>query len=186
MEQNKKGFMNIQLFADEAVDGVGADATVDYQALYNTAMGEIEKLKKQVSKVNSENAEYKREKQAQKQAQMTEEDKRKIEQQELLDKLAEVEKQLDTYKLKDTLNAQGYTAKEIDLLIKGGCTAEVYAKIMNDRLTAQAESLKATNLVNSTATPPAGATDGEKLTNAQRILGNGYDNAQEIKNKFNK
>lgn len=183
MEQNKKGFMNIQLFADEAVDGVaGAEATVDYQTLYNTAMGEIEKLKKQISKVNSENAEYKR----QKQAQMTEEEKRAQEQADLMTQLQDVQKQLDTYKLKDTLNAQGYTAKEIDLLIKGGCTAEVYAKIMNDRLTAQAESLKATNLVNSTATPPAGATDGEKLTNAQRILGNGYDNAQEIKNKFNK
>lgn len=183
MEQNKKGFMNIQLFADEAVDGVaGEEATVDYQALYNTAMGEIEKLKKQISKVNSENAEYKR----QKQAQMTDEEKKAQEHKDLLAQLDQVKKQLDTYKLKDTLNAQGYTAKEIDLLIKGGCTAEVYAKIMNDRLTAQAESLKATNLVNSTATPPAGATEGEKLTNAQRILGNGYDNAQEIKNKFNK
>ena len=48
MEQNKKGFMNIQLFADDAVDGVaGEEATVDYQALYNTAMGEIENFKKQ-------------------------------------------------------------------------------------------------------------------------------------------
>lgn len=182
MENNKKGFMNIQLFAEASVDGIGADATVDYQALYNTAMGEIDKLKKQISKVNSENAEYKR----QKQAQMTEEEKKAQEQADLMAQLQDVQKQLDTYKLKDSLNTQGYTAKEIDLLIKGGCTAEVYAKIMNDRLSSQVESLKAQNLVNSTATPPAGATKGEKLTNAQRILGQNADNAQEIKNKFNK
>lgn len=182
MENNKKGFMNIQLFGEEGVDtGVVAEEP-NYQDLYTQAMGEIEKLKRQISKVNSENAEYKRKAQAQ----MSEEDKRKIEQQELLDKLAEAEKQLNTYKLKDTLVAQGYTAKEIELLVNGGCSAEVYAKIMNDRLTAQAESLKAQNLVNSTTTPPVGATDGEKLTNAQRIIGTGVDNAQEIKNKFNK
>ena len=185
MKKNKKGFMNIQLFADSDVAGDQVVETpTNFEELYTNAMGEIEKLKRQISKVNSENAEYKR----QKQAQMTEEEKRAQEQADLMAQLQEVQKQLDTYKLKDSLNAQGYTAKEIDLLIKGGCTAEVYAKIMNDRLSAQAESLKAQNLVNSTTTPPVGTADGgaEPLTNAQRIMQKGFDNAQDIKNKFNK
>lgn len=175
--------MNIQLFAEEATDGI-QEQSVDYQALYTQAMGEIEKLKNQMSKVNSENAEYKRKAKAQ----MSDEEKKAQEHNDLLAQLEQVQKQLDAYKLKDTLAKQGYTSKEIDLLIDGGCSAEVYAKIMNDRLTAQAESIKAQNIVNSTTTPPVGTVDGgaEPMTRAQRILSTSIDNAQEIKNKFNK
>ena len=175
--------MNIQLFAEEATDGI-QEQSVDYQALYTQAMGENEKLKNQMSKVNSENAEYKRKAKAQ----MSDEEKKVQEHNDLLAQLDQVQKQLDAYKLKDTLAKQGYTSKEIDLLIDGGCSAEVYAKIMNDRLTAQAESIKAQNIVNSTTTPPVGTVDGgaEPMTRAQRILSTSIDNAQEIKNKFNK
>lgn len=184
MEQSK---INIQLFADEptatATDTV-VDAPQNFEQLYTDAMGEIDRLKKQMSRVNSENADYKRKMQAQ----MTDEEKRVQEQNDLLARLQQAEEQLNTYKMRDTLVKQGFTAQEIELLVKGNCSAEVYAKIMNDRLSAQAESLKAQNLVNSTTQPPVGTLDGgnDTLTYAQRILSKSGDNAQEIKTKFNK
>lgn len=183
--ENRK--INIQLFAEEptaTAPETSTDAPQNFEQLYTDAVGEIERLKKQMSKVNSENADYKRKMQAQ----MTDEEKRVAEQNDLLAKLQQAEEQLNTYKLRDDLVKQGFTAQEIEMLVKGNCSAEVYVKIMNDRLMAQAESLKAQNLVNSTTTPPVGTIDGtnEPLTYAQRILKNGNDNGQDIKSKFNK
>lgn len=184
MEKRK---INIQLFAEEpsATAPETADAPQNFEQLYTDAMGEIDRLKKQMSKVNSENADYKRKIQAQ----MTDDEKRVAEQNDLLARLQQAEEQLNTYKLRDDLVKQGFTAQEIEMLVKGNCSAEVYVKIMNDRLMAQAESLKAQNLVNSTTTPPVGTMDGttEKLTNAQRIIKSGNDgNGKDIKSKFNK
>lgn len=184
MEKRK---INIQLFAEEptpTATDTATDVPQNFEQLYTDAMGEIDRLKKQMSRVNSENADYKRKAQAQ----MTEEEKRVQEQNELLAKLQLAEEQLNTYKMRDDLVKQGFTAQEVEMLIKGNCSAEIYAKIMQDRLSAQAESLKAQNLVNSTTTPPVGAMDGtnEPLTYAQRILKNSGDQTQDIKSKFNK
>ena len=66
MENNKKGFMNIQLFGDEPTGATTPETQntqppeKDYKHEYEKQLMEIEKLKNAISKTNSENAEYKR------------------------------------------------------------------------------------------------------------------------------
>lgn len=122
----------------------------DYKALYEqtlkraeTAEAEATKQKGLKDNYAKENAEYKRKAEAQ----MTDDEKKAKEWQELLDGKAELEAKVARFELEKQFVANGFSAEETDKLINGNFAAKDIADIIKARCdeavkSAQAEGVK--------------------------------------------
>lgn len=142
------------------------------------------KLKETNSKTNSEMAELKRQEKSRLEK---EKEKMSIEEKTSLE-LDTLRKQVQSYELKDTLLAQGYTAKEVEKLMSENCSPKVYAEIMAERMKEQENSLKAQSIATSTPNLILGGgqskvkeTLGEQLAKSRATTVN-----QDAKNYYNK
>lgn len=188
--KNKKGFMNIQLFAE--ADGATTPTTdtqtdnqIDYESEYKKVLAErdsykaeAEKQKGLKDKYASENANANKMLKDMKQAQMSDEQKKAFEMQETLDKLQksvehsqELEAELRTMKLEKELLSNGFTGEESEKLINGNFAVKDIADIIKAKVEEAVKSTKAELLKGSTTTPPMGSptTNGNGKTKAEQI-----------------
>ena len=145
----------------------GQEITIEsLQKQLSELQGNYDKLKETNSKTNSEMAEYKRQEKIR-----LEKEKEKLSNEEKTNlELEDLRKQVSNYALKDSLLAQGYTAKEVEKLMADNCSPKVYAEIMADRMKEQEKSLKAEQIVKSTPQQPLGNKGGGKEeTLAQKL-----------------
>ena len=152
---------------------VGAPET-DYKALYEqtlkraeTAEAEAKKQKGLKDTYATENAEYKR-KEA---AQMTDDEKKAKELQELIDGKKSLEAEIAKLKLERDFSANGFTAEETAKLIDGNFAPKDLANIFKARVDEAVKSAKAESTKNSTA---------------DSLLGNGTANKGDAKSDFQK
>lgn len=163
MENNeKKGFINIQLFAEnqsgaETPDEQGTQ--IDYEAEYKKVVAErdafkseVEKQKQLKDKYATENADYKR-KEVEK---MSDEEKRANELKELIDSKNKMETELKQMRLEKDLLANGFSTEESEKLIKGNFAVKDIADILKIRMEAQEKSIRAEILKSSTPEAPQG------------------------------
>lgn len=112
---------------------------MNYKQEYERQLLEIEKLRSAISKVNSENAEYKRKADAQ----MSEEEKKAKELQDLVTQNEEMNARIAQMQLEKDLLANGFTAEEIKKLIDGKFTPKDIAEIIKKRVDEAVKSTKA-------------------------------------------
>jgi len=195
MENNeKKGFINIQLFAEnqegaETPNNAGepnAEQQIDYRAKYEEALLEIEKQKKVKDQYATENANYKK-KEIEK---MTDEEKKANELKELIDSKNKMEAELNQMRLEKDLLANGFTAEESEKLIKGNFAVKDIADIIKARLEASEKSIRAELIKNSTPTQPMGSgntnttTQGSYAEKLAKSQFEGSDKLQKIKDLY--
>lgn len=111
----------------------------NYKQEYEKQLVEIEKLKNAISKTNSENAEYRRKAEAQ----MTEEEKKQKEWQEVLERNKQMSKQIEQMQLEKDLLANGFNSEESAKLIDGKFGVKIIADIIKTRVEAAVKSAKA-------------------------------------------
>ena len=185
MENNKIKFVNIQLFAEPTGvetptnDTQSSEETINYEAEYKKQALEIERLKNAISKTNSENAEYKK----REQARLTDDEKFAIE-------LETLRKENATFKLRDSLLSEGYTAKEVEKLISADCSPKAYAEIMNERIKAQEKNSKASAIKTSTIEQSLGSDinkGNEETSYAEKLAKETFaSSSNNIKNIYKK
>lgn len=158
MENNKKGFMNIQLFGDEPTGATTPETQntqqpeKDYKHEYEKQLMEIEKLKNAISKTNSENAEYKR-KELEK---MSDDEKRQKEYQELVDSNNALAEELRIIKLEKEIMSEGFSAEECKELIDSKFAPKTLANILKARVEVAVKSAGASQLKDGTPNTPMG------------------------------
>lgn len=152
---------------------VGTPET-DYKALYEQTLKRAETAEAEASKQKGlkdtyakENAEYKRKAEAQ----MTDDEKKAKEWQEILDGKAQLEAEVATLKLEKEFVANGFSADETDKLIKGNFAVKDIADIIKARVDEAVKSAKAEATKSSTATS---------------LLGNGTADNGDAKSDFQK
>lgn len=152
---------------------VGAPET-DYKALYEqtlkraeTAEAEAKKQKGLKDTYATENAEYKRKAEAQ----MTDDEKKAKELQELIDGKKSLEAEIAKLKLERDFSANGFTAEETAKLIDGNFAPKDIADIIKARVDEGVKSAKA---------------EATKSSTAETLLGNGTANKGETKSDFQK
>lgn len=152
---------------------VGAPET-DYKALYEqtlkraeTAEAEAKKQKGLKDTYATENAEYKRKAEAQ----MSDDEKKAKELQDLIDGKKSLEAEVAKLKLERDFSANGFSAEETAKLLDGNFAPKDIADIIKARVDEGVKSAKAESTKNSTA---------------ETLLGNGTANKGEAKSDFQK
>lgn len=189
--KNKKGFMDIQLFAE--ADGATTPTTdtpttnqIDYESEYKKVLAErdsykaeAEKQKGLKDKYASENADYKK-KEIDK---MTDDEKRQKEYQDIMDSNKQMEAKLREFELKEQLFNNGFTGEESKKLIEGKFAPEVIAEIIKTKVDEAVKSSKAELLKVSTKTPPMGNgnADGNGESPFQTYQKSKQTNTNEVK-----
>lgn len=163
-----------------------ATATIDYEAEYKKVVAErdsfkaeADKQKQMKDKYATENAEYKRKAEAQ----MSDDEKRQKEYDELVSSKQTLEAEVTKYKTEKEILANGFTATESEILIKGGCPIELVkplADIVKARADELEKTIRAQLLKETTQTSPMGnGTVGqEKKTGYQA-----YEESRQVGNK---
>ncbi|MBR2388231.1 MAG: hypothetical protein IKB02_05625 [Clostridia bacterium] len=146
----------------------------DYKALYEQTLKRAETAEAEVSKQKGlkdnyakENAEYKRKVEAQ----MTDDEKKAKEWQELLDGKANLEAEVAQLKLEKEFVANGFSAEETEKLIKGNFAVKDIADIIKARCEEAVKSAKA---------------EATKSSTADSLLGNGTADKGDSKSNFQK
>lgn len=164
-------------------------ATVDYEAEYKKMVAErdgyraeAEKQKKLKDQYATENAEYKKKSVEN----MSAEEKRQKEYDELVASNKNFEAELNKLKTERELLANGFTAEESEKLIKDGCPialVKTIAEMFNARKTELEKTLKAQLLKETTQSAPMGkgTVGGEHKTNYQAYMDAKNQEAQEVK-----
>ena len=188
MENNEKGFINIQLLAEDSQgaatpDTTNTQSTIDYESEYKKVLAERDSFKAEVEKQKGlkdnyakENAEYKR-KELEK---MTDDEKKAKELQDLIESKNKMEAEIRTMKLEKDLLANGFTTEESAELIKDNFAVSTIAKIMKSKIEEAVKSAKAEGLKETTPSSPMGngTTNGETKSGFQV-----YQESQEKKSK---
>lgn len=147
------------------------EPTINYEEAYKKAIAErdsykleAEKQKGLKDKYASENADYKKKAEAQ----MSEEEKKAKEWQELLDSKKEMESKLSQMQLEKDLLANGFTTEESEKLIKGNFAVKDIATIIKERVDSAVKSAQAEFTKNSTSQSlmGKGSTDGKETKSA--------------------
>lgn len=164
-------------------------ATVDYEAEYkkmvaerDTYKAEAEKQKQMKDKYATENAEYKKKSIEN----LSAEEKRQKEYDELVASNKNFEAELNKLKTERELLANGFTAEESEKLIKGGCPIELVktiAELYNARKTELEKTLKAQLLKETTQSAPMGkgTVGANQKTAYQSYMESKNQEAQEVK-----
>lgn len=146
----------------------------DYKALYEqtlkraeTAEAEAKKQKGLKDTYATENAEYKRKAEAQ----MSDDEKKAKELQDLIDGKKSLEAEVAKLKLERDFSANGFSAEETAKLLDGNFAPKDIADIIKARVDEGVKSAKAESTKNSTA---------------ETLLGNGTANKGEAKSDFQK
>lgn len=152
---------------------VGTPET-DYKALYEQTLKRAESAEAEAKKQKglkdtyaTENAEYKRKAEAQ----MTDDEKKAKELQELIDGKKSLEAEIAKLKLERDFSANGFTAEETAKLIDGNFAPKDLADIIKARVDEAVKSAKA---------------EATKTSTADTLLGNGTANKGEAKSDFQK
>lgn len=160
---------------------VGATETTDYKALYEqtlkraeTAEAEAKKQKGLKDTYATENAEYKRKAEAQ----MSDEEKKAKEWQELLDGKKNLEAEVAQLKLEKEFVANGFSAEETEKLIKGNFAVKDIADIIKARCEEAVKSAKAEATKSSTAETLLGKGSAKEDAKSD------FQKHQESKQKF--
>lgn len=177
--ENKKGFINIQLFAElegatTPTTDTQTDSQFDYESEYKKVLAErdsfkaeMEKQKGLKDKYASENADYKK-KELDK---MTDDEKRAKEFQDVMESNKKMEAELRTMKLEKDLLANGFTGEESEKLINGNFAIKDIADIIKAKVDEAVKSAKAELLKGTTTTPPMGSptANNNGKTKAEQI-----------------
>ena len=131
---------------NETTQTTNVTQTVDYEAEYKKILAERDSLKAESEKQKqlkdkyaSENAEYRRKAEAQ----MSEEEKKQKEWQEVLDRNKQMSKQIEQMQLEKDLLANGFNSEESAKLIDGKFAVKIIADIIKARVEAAVKSAKA-------------------------------------------
>lgn len=146
---------------------------IDYKAEYEKVIAERDGLKTEVDKQKklkdqyaSENAEYKRKADAQ----MTEEEKKAKELQEIIDSKNKAEAELAQMRLERECLTNGFTAEETEKLVNGKFAVKDIAEIVKSRVDDAVKSAKAELTKNSTSQEllGKGSADGNTKSEFQK------------------
>lgn len=146
---------------------------IDYKAEYEKAIAERDGLKNEVDKQKklkdqyaSENAEYKRKADAQ----LTEEEKKAKELQEIIDGKNKAEAELAQMRIERECLTNGFTAEETEKLINGKFAVKDIAEIVKSRVDEAVKSAKAELTKNSTSQEllGKGSADGDGKSECQK------------------
>ena len=174
--ENKMGFMNIQLFGEDSTDATtsnttGTETQIDYESEYKKVLAErdsykaeAEKQKGLKDKYASENADYKK-KELDK---MTDDEKKAKELQDLIDSKNKMEAEIKQMKLEKDLLANGFTAEESAKLIKSNFSVKDIAEIIKDKVDLAVKSAKAEMIKGTT---PSAQMGNGTTNNAQEKTG---------------
>ena len=176
---------------DNATNGAEntATATIDYEAEYkkmvaerDTYKAEADKQKRMKDQYATENAEYKKKAEAQ----MSDDERRQKEYDELVSSKQNLEAEITKYKTEKEILANGFTATESEILIKGGCPIELVkpiADIVKARADELEKTIRAQLLKETTQTSPMGnGTVGkEQKTRYQEYEESRQAEAKEVK-----
>lgn len=145
----KKGFINIQLFAEPEgtpIPQTDTPPSIDYESEYKKMMAErdafkaeAEKQKGLKDKYASENAGYKK-KELEK---MTDDEKRAKEYQDLVESKNKMEEEIRMMRLERDLLSNGFSAEESEKLIKSNFSVAEIANIVKTRVEDAVKSAKA-------------------------------------------
>lgn len=165
-----------------------ATATIDYEAEYkkmvaerDTYKAEAEKQKRMKDQYATENADYKKKAEAQ----MSDDERKQKEYDELVASKQNLEAEVTKYKTEREILANGFTADESEILIKGGCPIELVkplADILKARTTELEKTIKAQLLKETTQPSPMGnGTVGKEKTGYQAYEESRQTGAKEVK-----
>lgn len=96
---------------------------------YDDKSKELTTAHEAIKKLTSENAEKTR----QLREKMSEAEKKAEADKEFTSQYEDILKELENYKLKDTLISNGFSSEEVKLLVENNCSPEIYAKIFAKR-----------------------------------------------------
>lgn len=159
MKTFKKGFINIQLFAEP--DGATTPDTsansetppsVNYEQEYKKLQIELEKQKKLKDDYAKESAGYKK----QLAEKMTDDEKNAQAQKEFADRMAILEAENKSMKLEKELLTSGFTTEESEKLIKGNFAIKDIAEILKTRVEDAVKSARAELIKETTPSSPMG------------------------------
>lgn len=160
--------------AENAQTEMNTGAQIDYEAEYNKMVAErdsykaeAEKQKRMKDQYATENADYKKKAEAQ----MSDEDKRAKEMQDLIDGKKLLEAEVAKLKLERDFSANGFTAEETAKLIDGNFAPKDIADIIKARVDDGVKSAKA---------------EATKSSTADTLLDNGTANKENEKSNFQK
>lgn len=157
MKNNKKRFINIQLFADEPTGATTPeistqDGGVNYEQEYKKLQLELEKQKKLKDEYAKESAGYKK----QLADRMTDDEKNAQAQKEFEERMAQLESENKAYKLEKGLLSEGFTADECNKLISNNFDGKVIMDIIKARIEDNTKSVKAGLIKATTPADPLG------------------------------
>ena len=178
----KKGFINIQLFAEPegtTIPQTDTPPSIDYESEYKKMLAErdafkaeAEKQKGLKDKYASENAGYKK-KELEK---MTDDEKRAKEYQDLVDSKNKMEEEIRVMRLERDLLSNGFSAEESEKLIKSNFSVAEIANIVKTRVedavkSAKAEAIKTdtpSSLIGNGTAKGDGKSDFQKFQEKQK------------------
>lgn len=178
----KKGFINIQLFAEPegtTIPQTDTPPSIDYESEYKKVLAErdafkaeAEKQKGLKDKYASENAGYKK-KELEK---MTDDEKRAKEYQDLVESKNKMEEEIRMMRLERDLLSNGFSAEESEKLIKSNFSVAEIANIVKTRVedavkSAKAEAIKTdtpSSLVGNGTAKGDGKSDFQKFQESQK------------------
>lgn len=126
----------------------------DYKLEYEKQLMEIEKLKNAISKTNSENAEYKRQELERKKKELEslpEIEKLREENKAIVESNSKMEAKIKEMELEKELVFNGFSATEIEKLVKGKFAVKDIAEIIKSRVDEAVKSAKAEMTKGSTS-----------------------------------
>jgi hypothetical protein len=133
---------------------------VDYEKLYKQSEEEKANFKKRIDELCAENKAYK-DKEI---ASMSEAQKAELARQQREEEISRIIKENATFKKQASLIDAGYSKEEVALIMENDSPA-TFAKIMNDRIVKNTESIKLQNVKDSTINPQNNGTSQEKRFN---------------------
>lgn len=167
----KKGFINIQLFAEPegtTIPQTDTTPSIDYESEYKKMLAErdafkaeAEKQKGLKDKYASENAGYKK-KELEK---MTDDEKRAKEYQDLVESKNKMEEEIRMMRLERDLLSNGFSAEESEKLIKSNFSVAEIANIVKTRVEDAVKSAKAEAI--KTDTPSSLVGNGNATGNSK-------------------
>lgn len=178
----KKGFINIQLFAEPegtTIPQTDTPPSIDYESEYKKMLAErdafkaeAEKQKGLKDKYASENAGYKK-KELEK---MTDDEKRAKEYQDLVESKNKMEEEIRMMRLERDLLSNGFSAEESEKLIKSNFSVAEIANIVKTRVedavkSAKAEAIKTDtpdSLIGNGTAKGDGKSDFQKFQEKQK------------------
>ena len=170
--------------AENAQTEVNAGTQIDYEAEYNKMVAErdsykaeAEKQKRMKDQYATENADYKKKAEAQ----MSDEEKRAKEMQDLIDGKKSLEAEVAKLKLERDFSANGFTAEETAKLIDGNFAPKDIADIIKARVDEGVKSAKAEATKSSTADSLLGNGSTKTETSyAEKLAKQSFANGDEL------